>query len=244
MFFILTLFTLVNSLSYITIGPNGSGSDYECDGVDDHVEFQKALCEAKGEIFDETLNYKEGYNTCGNKHPETRYDPYPNGETFLQILPGTYNFNRQLYIYSNTILNGSGIGITTLKLQDRAISFYQKFIESEGWALEGGQAGFMRAFWSDNVTFSHITFDGNKDNQIPDEEGVSISTKTNGRTDPYSYGRFAIYTEASENVVIDNCEVKNWQGYGLDPHGEGGTNEYGEYLIVSNNVVHYCKHGC
>ena len=221
-----------------TIGPSGSGANYECNGLDDDVQFQKALCEAKGETYNETLNYKEGYNTCGFKHPGTEHDPYPEGELTLNILPGTYSLNRQLYIYSNTEFIGSGIGQTTLKLQDESISFYQKFSEYGGWKLEGGQAGFMRCFFSDNITFTGITFDGNKANQIPDEEGLKQAIVTNGRIDPYSYGRFAIYTEASENIIIDRCEVKNWQGYGLDPHGVGGNDVYGKYLTITNNIVH------
>lgn len=233
-----TLFLTSKATTFVTIGTLGSGADYECDGVDDDVQFQKALCDAKNETYNEVLNYEEGYNTCGFKHPGTEYDPYPDGETFVEILPGTYNLNRQLYIYSNTHFNGSGIGVTTLRLQNNAISFYQKFSDAGGWKLEGGQAGFMRCFFSDNLTFSHITFDGNKDNQTPDEDGVALATVTNGRDDPYSYGRFAIYTEASENVVIDNCEVMNWQGYGLDPHGVGGDDVYGKYLTVTNNIVH------
>lgn len=116
---------------------------------------------------------------------------------------------------------------TILRLQDNAISFYQKYSEAGGWILEGGQSGFMRCLFSDNITFSHLTFDGNKQNQNPDVID-----------DEYSYGRFAVYTEASENIVIDYTRVKNWQGYGLDPHGVGGDDVYGKYLTITNNKVH------
>ena len=228
----------ITSANIKTIGREGSGADYICDGVDDHIQFQKAICEAKGQTFDETLTYREGYNTCGYKHPGSEHDPYPDGNLTLKILPGTYNLNRQLYIYSNFEMIGEGMSISIIRLQDEAISFYQKFSESGNWELTGGQAGFMRAFFSNNLKFVNLTFDGNKDNQISDTDGLAIATETYGRDNPYSYGRFAVYTEASDNVVIDNCEIKNWQGYGLDPHGVGGKPIYGTNLIVSNNIVH------
>lgn len=225
---IIALIQLVRSFTSVTIGTTGSGADYECDGVDDDVEFQKAICQIKGETYDETLTYSEGYDSCGFKHPGLEADPYSGlGEGLITIEEGTYNINRQLWVYSNIEMTGAGMDDTILRLADGAVSFYQKYSEAGGWVLEGGQSGFLRVYFADNVTISHLTLDGNKDGQT-----------TSTIDDEYDYGRFALYTEASLWIDVNNCRVKNWQGYGLDPHGVGGDDVYGEHLSITYNEVH------
>lgn len=231
--FISTIFILINlvsvkSFTYLTVGQSGSGADYECDGTNDDVQIQKAICQIKGQTYDETLTYSDGYDSCGFKHPGLEADPYAHlGEGQIDIWEGTYNLNRQIWVYSNIAINGSGMDTTVLKLQDNAISFYQKYSEDGGWILEGGQSGFLRVYFADNVTITHMTLDGNKEGQTED----TID-------DEYSYGRFALYTEASKWIELSYCRIKNWQGYGLDPHGVGGDDVYGEYLTITYNEVH------
>jgi Pectate lyase superfamily protein len=133
----------------------------------------------------------------------------------VHIGPGVFICKAQIITGANIHLKGSGMDITTLKLADFAAP----------WKVgRRSMAGFVRSRLVDDQMVSHITLDGNKQNQKLAD----------------NYGRFGTFTEGSKRVLYDFVKVKNWQGYGFDPHGwkraPGGA-LYGESLTVTNCVA-------
>jgi len=197
--------------------------------ISDTILIQTAICEAKNLII--------GVN-CGIKQSDVENIPNRDTSGTITLQSGTYNIY-QLYLYSNLIFKGQGQGVTILKLQDSAESYF-KDIEKR----TGGQAGFIRILKENNITISDMTKDDNKENQINYlryrhdntyyDDGYKVCKKF--ICYPHAYGRFAIYSEISNDLIISNLEVKNWQGYGLDPHGEGES-EYGDYSKYGNGLI-------
>lgn len=141
----------------------------------------------------------------------------------VNIQAGTYILNKNFEVFSNTHVKGAGMELTTLKLKDRA----------SPWIVGTSKSsGFVRAVYktySDciNVKLSGLTLDGNKVNQ---------------NTDPDShYGRYGLFTEGCTNVYVDSVKIKNFQGYGFDPHGwktAPGGPRYGKSLTIVNCISH------
>jgi hypothetical protein len=117
----------------------------------------------------------------------------------ILIKEGVYVLSTQLVLYGNTSFIGEGIDKTVLKLQDVAAS----------WKL----AGMLRATWKTGncsyLLFKSMTLDGNKAKQVVNS---SIT----------DYGRFGLFTEVCNNVVVDSVRITSFQGYGFDPHGNKG----------------------
>ncbi len=128
----------------------------------------------------------------------------------LYLSDGTFNIKTTVNIYKNTIVQGKTMDDTILKLSDNAPRF--------------ARAGFLRCLLQNNVAIKKMTIDGNRANQVTD-------STTN-------YGRFGIYTESCNNTIFDELRVKNWYGYGIDPHGIGGTPTPSLYVTITNNQVH------
>jgi parallel beta-helix repeat protein len=140
------------------------------------------------------------------------YDLGSEGGT-IYITTGIYTLINSLIIpSSNTHLAGTGMEDTILKLADYA----------EPFAYDKTRAGFIRTRLTNNIIISNITLDGNKNNQYHDEDHL--------------YGRFGIFTEASDYVWFDYVKVKDWQGYGFDPHGWKDGNIWGNHLTITNCV--------
>lgn len=109
---------------------------------------------------------------------------------------GTYLVSKNLDIFANTILKGAGITKTVIKLMDFAPTF-------------GNRAGLLRADHlnqggCDNIIIQDLTLDGNKQNQDPLE---------------MNFGRFGLFTEVCDNLLVERVKIINMQGYGFDPHG-------------------------
>lgn len=134
----------------------------------------------------------------------------------LQIETGTYVLSSNIQIGSNTAMIGAGINKTILKLVDRAKPW---------WIPETGirKAGFIYSEDTVNLYFANFTIDGNKENQNTDE--VSL------------YGRFGVYTETVDNVIIDGMGVINFQGYGFDPHGVKEPKQWSNGLKIVNSYA-------
>lgn len=118
---------------------------------------------------------------------------------------GIFSLSNNLYLYSNMVVRGQGMDKTTLKLADGSPAF--------------SKAGFLRSINCVNLEVRDMTLDGND----------ALST-----TDTTSYGRFGLYTEACNYTVFDHVRTIDWHGYGFDPHGEGGTINYSNYVTVTN----------
>ena len=109
---------------------------------------------------------------------------------------GTYLVSKNLDVFANTVLKGAGLTKTVIKLMDFAPTF-------------GNRAGLLRADHlnqggCDNIVIQDLTLDGNKVNQDPSE---------------MNFGRFGLFTEVCDNLVIERVQIMNMQGYGFDPHG-------------------------
>jgi hypothetical protein len=141
----------------------------------------------------------------------------------VEIQTGEYILSKNFIVHSNTHLQGAGIDSTILKLKNRA----------DPWKVGTlSAAGFLRAVYKlynncENIRISHLTLDGNKVNQNIDENSV--------------YGRYGLFTEGCTNIYIDSVKIRNWQGYGFDPHGwksAPGSPLYGKALTIVNCVAH------
>ena len=136
----------------------------------------------------------------------------------LRIEAGTYILSSNIEVWSNTAIIGAGINDTILKLVDRA----------KPWWIPGTKtrkAGFINSEDTVNLYFANFTIDGNKKNQNTDEYSV--------------YGRFGVYTETCNNVVIDRMGVINFQGYGFDPHGVKQPKQWSDGLKIYNSYAAY-----
>jgi len=141
----------------------------------------------------------------------------------VSIQSGEYILSKNFVVHSNTHLEGAGMNTTILKLKDKA----------SPWKVGSYSAsGFFRAVYKlynkcENIRVSNLTLDGNKVNQNTDADS--------------EYGRYGIFTEGCTNVYIDSVKVRNWQGYGFDPHGwksAPGSPLYGKGLTIVNCVSH------
>lgn len=124
----------------------------------------------------------------------------------IYLSDGTFVLSKNVIMYSNMVLKGQGRDSTTMKLADNSPAF--------------SLAGFIRAKKCKSMEIRDMTIDGNR----------YLST-----TSTTSYGRFGVFTEACNYTVFDNLKVANWWGYGFDPHGEGGTINYSNYVTITNS---------
>jgi hypothetical protein len=139
------------------------------------------------------------------------------GGGILYIKEGEYLLDNSFEMYNNTEVRGSGMDKTILKLSDYAPPF--KYGNS-------ARSGFIRSKMNHNLTVKDITLDGNKVKQYTDSTS--------------KYGRYGLFTEGSDNVLIDNVKIKNFQGYGFDPHGWKGAPggpKYGNNINITNCVA-------
>lgn len=232
MFKLITLMTI--TINYINAGD--VSVDPPTGTILDDVNIQAAVCEAK----ELTLNLN-----CGFKQSDVESIPNRNIGGTVTLQAGTYIVH-QIYLYSNIIFKGQGQGVTILKLQDNAESYYNDPEEHKN-----GQSGLLRTLREDNIEIRDMTIDMNKNNQIDyllyryDDSYVDNDSSKGKKymRMPHQYGRFLIYTEACNNIKIINIEGKNAQNYGLDPHGEGHSDyedfsKYGTGLLIEDCYIH------
>lgn len=131
----------------------------------------------------------------------------------VKLLAGSYTLARNIEMYKNTVFTGAGMDVTTLILKNFAAPFVK--------------AGLIRATVQtgpgcDNIKIAHMTLNGNKANQY--------------HTSAALYGRYGIFTEGCNGVVIDYVKVVNFQGYGHDPHGWKKGGVYAKNLVITNSI--------
>ncbi len=139
----------------------------------------------------------------------------------LYIKAGLYIVDGNFEMFSNTNIIGDGMDNTVIRLKNYAAPW---------WVGTRKRSGFLRATLRNrphcrNLKVVGLTLDGNKVNQ---------------NTDIYSqYGRYGFFTEACDNVIVENVKIINWQGYGFDPHGwksaPGGA--LWSYGLIINDCV-------
>lgn len=131
----------------------------------------------------------------------------------ITVKSGTYLLNKFLELPSNVEFRGAGIDVTILKLADYSPSFIYGTSK---------KSGFLRTRFTKNIKINGLTLDGNKAKQYT--------------TDTFKYGRYGLFTEACENVYVDHVKIKDFQGYGFDPHGWKSANLYGVNQVFTNCV--------
>jgi parallel beta-helix repeat protein len=162
-----------------------------------------------------------GYSNSANIKVPLNKDAFPAIQNALNkigktggtvsIESGTYTLSENIeMIGSNVQIKGAGMDKTVLKLKQFA----------KPWTK---RAGFIRARYTKNIKISDMTLDGNKANQNKDETS--------------EYGRYGLYTHACQGQIIANLKIKNFQGYGFDPHGEKNGKKYGTDLVITNCVA-------
>jgi len=169
-----------------------------------------------------------GYSSEASVRVRVGTDAYPiiqealdeiaaNGVGKIIFEAGIYSLSSYIQVSSNTTIEGAGISDTVLRLQDFA---------SPWWIPNTGnkRSGFLRATSNcDNLVFRGFTLDGNKANQ---------------NTDTWSkYGRYGLFTEACHNVLVDSVEIRDFQGYGFDPHGVKVPAQWSIGLTIVNSIA-------
>lgn len=201
---IITLFNYVLSKT-IKIAPEGNTelADYYCDGIEDEYEIQKAICELKG------FNIDTDYASCG------KYNAFPDNDPIIKLkggtihlLQGTFNISQNIRLYSNQILEGEGMDLTTIRLSSTA--------------PELPNSGIIRMENTDNNIIQDFTIDGNKDSDVFDGDN------------PTSKYRYGVYTQESTRIHMRRVRAYNCPGYGFDPHGVPGEPKSTDYMIIEN----------
>lgn len=131
----------------------------------------------------------------------------------VHIRRGEYIINENIELRNNLHFKGDGIDITILKLKNYSVSYKYN---------GNSRAGIIRIQDGHDVIISDLTIDGNKANQHDDED--------------HRYGKYGIFTEGTDDVLIDNIKTINCQGYGIDPHGWKSEYKWGYYLNVTNSI--------
>ncbi|AYV77732.1 MAG: hypothetical protein Edafosvirus1_63 [Edafosvirus sp.] len=186
-------------------------SPYVDIGQNNYV-FGKNLELTGGETYNGIYNITEEINNITDILQLALYTIGANGGGTLLVKKGTYILTRNLNMGANTHFKGEGMGITNLTLVDFAEPF--------------AKAGFVRTSLMNNVIISNMSLNGNKLNQYNDQA--------------HHYGRYGIFTEASQYVWFDHVHITNFQGYGFDPHGNKDDKLnpiYGKNLTITNCIA-------
>lgn len=254
-YYILILFSIQVSSKTLTVAPFGNNevADYYASGTDDQHTIQRAICDLKGNL---TTYFDSGNQdkTCGYQSSIPDVDPiiYSNGGT-IKLLAGTFYISGQIHLYSNMILEGAGIDITYLILDNNSPPFDNSGIIR--FASNQDSASMTYPVVVRNLVLRDFTINGNKNSNIFDGN------------DPYHSGRYGIYTLYSSNIHMERLRVINCQGYGFDPHGvpgealpttfmtikdcysennnlDGFTIDKSENVVVTNNyAINNARHG-
>lgn len=133
---------------------------------------------------------------------------YALGGGTVSILAGTYTLANNIIVKKYVSLEGAGFN-TRLKF---------------GNGITLTEAGMIRVKDSTDrptdVRISKLNLDGNKANNTT--TGVKF---------------YGVYTEA-DNVIVEDCWVHDFTGYGIDPHEAETTSTPGSRLIIRNNYVY------
>lgn len=199
---IILLFITQSLGKIITVAPVGSieTADYTCDGTNDEVQIQLALCELKG--------YSSLSSDCGQStsDPDSVSDTVKAMGGTVELLAGTFYVYENVRVYSNQILKGQGMDITTIQIHDDAPEF--------------PNSGVIRMAYTTNTIIQDFTIDGNKDSEVFDSSS------------PTSNYRYGIYTVFSSRVHMKRVRAYNCPGYGFDPHGVPGDTDSTDYMII------------
>ncbi len=138
------------------------------------------------------------------------------GQVTVQLAAGTYmvrgdptNSSKgavELLSGVSLVGTGTGAGGSTIKLVDNFNSKINGIVRT---ALET----------VDNVTISNLVIDGNRDNNLGEQAGFICGTKAESG-------------KVQTNITLDNVEVMNCTGYGINPH------EITYNFTVTNSVAH------
>jgi parallel beta-helix repeat protein len=137
----------------------------------------------------------------------------------IVIAPGTYYISQNINIGSNTHIDGYGIKRTIIQLVDFAPIFQN--------------SGMLRCIQNSNVIVSNLTINGNKHHQN-DDQGKYLNDAT--KADEW-YGRYGIYIEGSNNIILDGVYVSNFQLHGIV--SDGNVNALSSNINIHNSYATY-----
>lgn len=137
----------------------------------------------------------------------------------IVIAPGTYYISQNIHIGSNTHIDGYGTKRTTLQLVDFAPVFKN--------------SGMFRCIQSNNVVISNLTINGNKHHQN-DDQGKYLNDAS--KADEW-YGRYGIYIEGSDNILLDSIYVSDFQLHGIV--SDGNINTLSSNINIKNSYAAY-----
>ncbi len=137
----------------------------------------------------------------------------------LIIAPGTYYISQNIYIGTNIHIDGSGMQSTTLQLIDFAPTFQSP--------------GMIKCVQNNNIILSNITLSGNKYHQNDDQMKYSSDTTPSSEW----YGRYGVYLESCNFVILDSIRVSDYQLHGIVVDGNvlSTTNN----LAIVNSIISY-----
>lgn len=127
----------------------------------------------------------------------------------IYIPSGTYILRQSIWLLSNTTVYGDGIGATVLKLADGVNEDVIGLLRTSGFTYHPDVY---------NVRISDLTLDGNRANQTEGEQfGFFCGAKSPQR---------------HYQITCWRVEIKNFRGYGFDPH------EWTERLYLIECISH------
>ncbi|MBB3018480.1 Ca2+-binding RTX toxin-like protein [Microvirga lupini] len=115
--------------------------------------------------------------------------------------------NGAIELLSGVKLSGSGDHQTIIKLENNYDAKINGIVRTDTVSVE-------------NVTITNLVIDGNRENNLGEQAGFICGIKEDGS------GR------KQSNITLDNIEVKNCTGYGINPH------EITYNFTVTNSVAH------
>lgn len=123
----------------------------------------------------------------------------------VRLTGGTFPLASQVIIYSYSCLVGAGRTKTVLRVKGSVKPFKN--------------AGTVRSFWTERITVSDLTIDGNRKAQ-------------RRKTKRDVYGRYGFFSELTNYLYLRRVGTINHGGYGFDPHGS--KKHWSYYLLLED----------
>ncbi len=229
----------VNAQTVIATRTDGNSVTYNCDGVDDHIQINKAL---------------EYVQTAGG---------------VVELSANTFFIDSTIWFAgNNTTLQGAGMEQTTIKLIDEAGWCHYYYDENSVLKLKQGEALIAnKSTAMQHLSIQKLKIDGNKYNQhtynpetkerrlVPDGNGhyddVDFLQLRKGATQKLSDIHFsyifiyegnsdALIVHNGENITVDHCKtvrIGHSAIYFLDPINF--VAEYNDFLVTANSGIRW-----
>lgn len=217
----------IDDSNIITVAVDDSHgtADYYCESLSNcDGAIQEAICSLKGLTVG---------NNCGPdadlmNNPDFNVLTLEKGG-IVNLFPGTYTMNRNVVLYSNIVLEGSGKDHTTLELANSADPFVTTYgLDNDMCDTNERRPGLIRASYpSTFMTIGYLTLDGNR-------YGQSLSQPCADGVDAYEQGRHGVYLDTVSDITLDNVKSIDFQENGFHTTGIEDTFDFTERLKMTN----------